>query len=322
LLEQKKERYRFYRAERASMIEKALIVEDLLVSERIDRYLARKLVRHFTRSQLKKIIDGGGVQVLGKNVTAHYSVKPGDKIEISWEEKSDDQTLPQDIPLNIIHEDSELIILNKPADLVVHPGNGNPEGTLVNALLFHIKKLSSVGGPIRPGIVHRLDKDTSGIMMVAKNDKAHAFLADQFKEQTVERIYRVIVRGNVQHDEGFCEEPVGPAFLNRKKIIIKPSGGKEALTYFKVLERFRDATLLELSLHTGRTHQIRVHMNYLGHPVVGDAIYGVPSPWIKRQCVHAFSLGFIHPKSGKIVRFECPLPEDIENVLKHLRAGE
>lgn len=301
------------------MLHKSLTVEELFEPVRIDRYLAHKLKKSFSRSQLKKIIEEGAVEVDGKKVAAHYQVKSGDRIEMKWEEKKDDTTPAQDIPLNIIYEDSELLVLNKPFGMVVHPGNGNWEGTLVNALLFHTKKLSSVGGSFRPGIVHRLDKDTSGIMLVAKNDKAHAFLSDQFKDQTIQRIYRVIVKGIVQHEEGYCEEPVGRAFLNRKKIVIKPSGGKEALTYFKVLERFPEATLLELSLHTGRTHQIRVHMNYLGHPVIGDALYGVKSPWIERQCVHAFGLGFVHPKTQKEMYFECPLPEDMETVLGHLR---
>lgn len=289
--------------------------------ERLDRYLARKLRKSFSRSQLKKWIEEGHVTVQGRKVPPHYAVKPGDKIQIQPQEKKESDTPAQDIPLDIIHEDEEVLLLNKPAGLVVHPAPGNPDQTLVNALLYHIKKLSKVGGPIRPGIVHRLDKDTSGIMMVAKNDRAHAFLADQFKDQTVERNYRVIVNGVVQHDEGICEEPVGRAFLNRRKVVVKPSGGKEALTYFKVLERFTDATLLELHLHTGRTHQIRVHMRHMGHPVLGDAFYGIKSPWIGRQCVHAFSLGFIHPRSKKKMSFECPLAADIQNTLSKLRAS-
>lgn len=296
-------------------------VEEMFESQRIDRYLAGKMKDVFSRSQLKKIIDEGGVTVHGKKVSAHYAVKFNDVIEVQWEEKSDDLTPAQDIPLTIIHEDKDLLVINKPAGLVVHPANGNPDGTLVNALLYHIKKLSTVGGVIRPGIVHRLDKDTSGVMLVAKNDKTHAFLAEQFQDRSIERIYKVIVSGIVQHDEGYCEEPVGHAFLNKKKVIVKHAGGKDALTYFKVEERFKDATLLELSLHTGRTHQIRVHMGYLGHPVLGDAIYGTKSPWISRQCVHAYSLGLIHPRTGKKVNFQCPLPADIEKVLEHLRAA-
>lgn len=297
-----------------------ITADEMFESQRVDRYLAAKMKDLFSRSQLKKIIDEGGVSVQGKKVSAHYQVKSHDVIDVRWEEAGEDATPAQDIPLTIIHEDKDLLVINKPAGLVVHPANGNLDGTLVNALLFHIKKLSTVGGIIRPGIVHRLDKDTSGIMLVAKNDKAHAFLAEQFQDRTIERIYKVIVSGIVQHEEGYCEEPVGHAYLNKKKVIIKHAGGKDALTYFRVLERFKDATLLELSLHTGRTHQIRVHMGFLGHPVLGDAIYGMRSPWIGRQCVHACSLGFVHPGSKKNVRFECPLPEDIENVLTHLRA--
>lgn len=303
------------------MPERQYTVEEELEAMRVDRYLARKMIRSFTRSQIKKIIEEGGVTAGGKKVSAHYSIKPGEVIDVRWEEKQDDGTLAQDIPLDILYEDKEVLVIHKPAGLVVHPANGNPDGTLVNALLYHIKKLSTVGGPIRPGIVHRLDKDTSGVMMVAKSDSAHAFLSEQFQNRTVERIYNVIVGGVVQHDEGWCEEPVGHSYVNKKRVIIKPSGGKDALTYFRVLERFKDATLLELSLHTGRTHQIRVHMGYLGHPVVGDALYGVKSPWISRQCVHARVLGFIHPRTEKPMRFEAPLPADIENVLTHLRSN-
>lgn len=301
------------------MSTRKVTVDEIFEEQRVDRYLAGKMKDAFSRSQLKKIIDEGGVTVQGKRVTAHYHVKSHEVIDVQWEAKTDDLTPAQDIPLTIIHEDKDLLVINKPAGLVVHPANGNPDGTLVNALLYHIKKLSTVGGVIRPGIVHRLDKDTSGVMLVAKNDKSHAFLAEQFQSRTIERIYKVIVSGLVQHEEGYCEQPVGHAFLNKKKVIIKHCGGKDALTYFKVLERFRDATLLELSLHTGRTHQIRVHMGFLGHPVLGDSIYGMKSPWISRQCVHAYSLGFIHPQTKKKVTFKCPIPSDIENVLTNLR---
>ncbi len=302
------------------MPNRQIVAGEIFEEERIDRFLARKMQKVFSRSQIKKVIEEGGVQVHGKKVTAHYQVKSRDVIDVQWEVKVDDQNPAQDIPLNILHEDRELLVIDKPAGLVVHPANGNPDGTLVNALLYHIKKLSAVGGPIRPGIVHRLDKDTSGVMVVAKNDPAHAFLADQFQARTVERIYNVIVGGVVQHDEGYCEEPVGHSYVNKKRIIIKPSGGKDALTYFRVLERFKDATFLELQLHTGRTHQIRVHMGYLGHPVVGDALYGVKSPWISRQCVHARSLGFNHPRTEKKMTFEAPIPEDIQKVLSNLRS--
>lgn len=299
-----------------------MIVEDLADSERLDRYLARKLTRFLSRSQIKKIIETGHVRVQGREVAARHPVKLHDRIEIQWEEKKETGAPAQDIPLEILYEDKDLLLVNKPAGMVVHPGNGNADRTLVNALLFHIKKLSKLGGTFRPGIVHRLDKDTSGIMLIARNDKAHHLLAGQFKDQSIERIYRVVVKGLVQRDEGICEEPVGRAFLNRKKIIIKPSGGKEALTYYKVLERYQETTLLELRLHTGRTHQIRVHMRHMGHPVLGDALYGVKSSWISRQAVHAFALGFIHPTSGKRIYQECPLPGDIEFLLKQLAVHE
>lgn len=296
-----------------------IVIEKLAEPERLDQYLAHKLVRFFSRSQIKKIIEAGGVRVQGREVPAHHRVKLNDRIEIQWEEKKETYAAAQDIPLEILHEDKDFLLIHKPAGMVVHPGNGNEDRTLVNALLFHFKKLSKLGGTFRPGIVHRLDKDTSGIMLIARNNKAHEKLAAQFKDQSIERIYRVVVKGIVQRDEGICEEPVGRAFLNRKKMIVKPSGGKEALTYYKVLERFKEATLLELRLHTGRTHQIRVHMRSMGHPVIGDALYGVKSPWISRQAVHAFALGFRHPTSGKRIYQEYPLPEDIQFLLKQLK---
>lgn len=295
-------------------------VEELEPEKRLDAYLADVLNDSTSRSQIKKWIEQGGVKVNGKEVAAHYKVKHEDVIQVEVIEAKDDTTRAENIPLQIFHEDDQVLLVYKPAGMVVHPAHGNPHHTLVNALLFHVQNLSltGIGGNIRPGIVHRLDKDTSGIMIIAKNDKAHAHLAKQFKNQTMERVYRVIVKGVVQHDEGMIEEPVGRAFLNRKKVVIKPSGGKEAATYFRVMKRFKNATLLELHLHTGRTHQIRVHMRHFGHPVIGDPMYGVASQWINRQCVHAFSLGFIHPTTKKKMVFECPMPEDMNKLLKHL----
>lgn len=297
-------------------------VEELEPEKRLDAYLTEVMTDNTSRSQIKKWIELGAVKVNGKEISAHYKVKHADVIQIEAVASADDTTRAENIPLQIFHEDEQVLLVYKPAGMVVHPAHGNPHHTLVNALLFHVQSLSGVNGQVRPGIVHRLDKDTSGIMIIAKNDKAHAFLAKQFKNQTMERIYRVVVRGVVQHDEGMIEEPVGRAFLNRKKIMIKPSGGKEAQTYFKVMKRYKNATLLELHLHTGRTHQIRVHMRHFGHPVVGDPLYGVASQWIDRQCVHAFRLGFIHPTTKKKMAFECPLPEDIQTLLRHLEAEQ
>lgn len=293
-------------------------VEEPELEKRLDAYLADVLNADTSRSQIKKWIEQGGVKVNGREVAAHYKVKLGDVIAVEIVEVKKDGTRAENIPLQVFYEDEHLLLVYKPSGMVVHPAHGNPHHTLVNALLFHTQNLSAVGGQTRPGIVHRLDKDTSGIMIVAKNDKTHAFLAKQFKNQTMERIYRVVVKGVVQHDEGTIDEPVGRAFLNRKKVVVKPSGGKEAMTYFRVMRRFKNATLLELHLHTGRTHQIRVHMRHFGHPVVGDPMYGVASQWIGRQCVHAFSLGFIHPVTKKKMVFECPMPEDMGKLLKHL----
>ena len=208
--------------------------------------------------------------------------------------------------------------VNKPAGMVVHPAHGNPNHTLVNALLFHVQNLSHEGDNVRPGIVHRLDKDTSGVMVVAKTDHSHAVLAKQFREHTIERVYHAIVRGVVQHDEGICEEPVGRAFLNRKKVIVKPSGGKEASTHFRVIKRFANASLVEIRPQTGRTHQIRVHFAYMEHPVLGDTFYGIPFPPIRRQALHASSLCFEHPRTQKWLSFTTGLPEDMRELLRFL----
>ena len=288
--------------------------------QRLDLYLSQTLPSYLSRSQIKKLIGLGSVKVGEKEVSAHYRVHVGDRISIEIPDFESDETRAEDIPLNILYEDDHVIVVNKPPGMVVHPGHGNPNHTLVNALLFHTQgKLAGRGGEARPGLVHRLDKDTSGVMVIAKEDRGHYFLAKQFKNHSIERIYRVVVRGRVQHDEGLCDESVGRAFLNRKKVIVKPSGGKEALTYYRVVKRFEDATLLELRLETGRTHQIRVHMAYLGHRVLGDALYGIKSEFIDRQAVHAFRLGFVHPATKEKMSFECPLPPDMESLLKNLK---
>lgn len=298
--------------------DETLIVEEQDQGLRLDLHLSRVLCDRYSRSQIKKLIEEGCIRVNQRTVSAHYRVKTGEQIEVRPPERPPDETRAEDIPLEILHEDEDLLAVNKPAGMVVHPAHGNPNHTLVNALLFHAKGLSGVGGALRPGIVHRLDKDTSGVMVIAKHDHAHASIARQFKNQTVERVYRVAVRGVIQHDEGMIEEPVGRAFLNRKKVVIKPSGGKEAATYFRVIRRYAKATFLEVRPQTGRTHQIRVHMKHLGHPVLGDPLYGITSPFISRQCVHALSLGFTHPGTGQRVAYEAPLPEDILHLLSEL----
>jgi 23S rRNA pseudouridine1911/1915/1917 synthase len=300
------------------MDKEQITVEEGYEGSRIDVFLASVMADRFSRSQIKKLIEGGRVQVHGREVSPHYKVKNADKVDVSWDLKHDMTARAEDIPVEIVFEDEELIVVNKPAGMVVHPAHGNLEHTLVNALLFHANGLAGGANPMRPGIVHRLDKDTSGIMVVAKNDRAHRFLANQFKDHSIDRVYQAIVRGTIQHEEGICEEPVGRAFLNRKKVIVKPSGGKEAATLFKVLKRFDKSTLVEVYPKTGRTHQIRVHLSFLGHPVLGDSLYGITSPWIKRQALHAKALGFRHPTTHERLYFESDLPADMRNLLTRL----
>ncbi len=286
---------------------------------RLDQFLAQRLVEHFSRSQVKELIEAGEVRVgEGAIRTAHYRVKPGEKVYVEWEERGKEETRAEAIPIDIVYEDPDLLVVNKPAGMVVHPAHGNPSHTLVNALLYHVKHLAPAGGPIRPGIVHRLDKDTSGLLVVAKNDPAHFFLAHLFKDHKIERTYEAIVRGVVQHDEGEIDEPVGRAFLNRKKVVVRPTGGKEAMTYYRVRRRFKQATWLEVKPKTGRTHQIRVHLAHLGHPVLGDSFYGVKSFGIDRQALHASKLGFLHPRTHQMMRFECEPPTDFRELIQKL----
>jgi len=302
------------------MAQQEIVVGEEGEGQRLDVYLAGILAGRFSRSQIKKLIEQGKIQVQGREISAHYRVKKGDVVSVEPALASDDETRAENIPIDIVYEDEDVLVVNKPAGMVVHPACGNLRHTLVNALLYHTQHLSSFGDAVRPGIVHRLDKETSGILVVAKNNQAHAVLARQFKKHTIERTYNVVVRGVVQHNEGVCEEPVGRAFLNRKKVIIKPSGGKDAVTYFRVVRRFQKATLLEVHPKTGRTHQIRVHMAHLGHPVLGDLLYGVSSPWIVRQALHAVSLGFLHPRTKEKVSFTSRLPQDMEHLLTCLES--
>lgn len=297
-----------------------IIVKPEARGERLDAYLAKVLVQKYSRTRIKKMIEKGQIRVDGRTVSAHHLVKGGEKVVVEDVSPHEFETRAEDIPLGILYEDGDIIVVNKPAGLVVHPAHGNLNHTLVNALLHHTNKLSDKGGAVRPGIVHRLDKDSSGVMVIAKNDRAHASLGNQFKKHTIERTYYAVVRGVVQHDEGVCEEPVGRAFLNRKKVIVKPSGGKSAETYFKVLKRYKKATFLKVHPRTGRTHQIRVHLAHLGHPVLGDSLYGVPSPWIQRQALHAVALSLTHPTTNKRLSFESELPEDIQFLLSQLES--
>lgn len=295
-------------------------VSDAEQGLRIDQFLAGRLAERFSRSQVKKFIEEGEVRTeKGAVTTAHYRVKRGETIELLYQTVTEEETRAEAIPLDIVYEDQDVVVVDKPAGMVVHPAHGNLSHTLVNALLYHVRTLSGVGGHVRPGIVHRLDKDTSGLLVAAKTDVAHAFLARQFKEHRIDRTYDAVVRGVVQHDEGEIDEPVGRAFLNRKKVVVRPTGGKPALTYYHVKQRFAQASWLEVKPRTGRTHQIRVHLAHLGHPVLGDLFYGIRSLGIERQALHASEIGFIHPRTKEKLHFKIPLPADMEHLLLLLK---
>lgn len=290
---------------------------------RIDKYLAEQLP-DITRSYLQKLLKDGSVQMNGKPVKASTKTAAGAVIELTIPEPEEPEILPEDIPLDILYEDSDVILINKPKDMVVHPAAGHYTGTLVNALMYHCKgDLSGINGVLRPGIVHRIDKDTTGVLIVCKNDKSHNALAEQLKEHSITRKYRAIVCGNLKEDEGTVDAPLGRHPQDRKKMAIVRTGGKRAVTHYRVLERFGNYTYIECQLETGRTHQIRVHMASLGHPLLGDEVYGrVKSPFkLEGQTLHAMVLGFIHPTTGEYMEFEAPLPEYFEKLLEKLRRG-
>ena len=275
-----------------------------------------------TRSYLQKLLKDGSVQMNGKPVKASTKTAVGAVIALTIPEPEEPEILPEDIPLDILYEDSDVILINKPKDMVVHPAAGHYTGTLVNALMYHCRgDLSGINGVLRPGIVHRIDKDTTGVLIVCKNDRAHNALAEQLKEHSITRKYRAIVCGNLKEDEGTVDAPLGRHPQDRKKMAIVRSGGKRAVTHYRVLERFGNYTYIECRLETGRTHQIRVHMASLGHPLLGDEIYGrAKSPFkLEGQTLHAMVLGFIHPTTGEYMEFEAPLPEYFEKLLEKLR---
>jgi 23S rRNA pseudouridine1911/1915/1917 synthase len=300
---------------------------------RIDKYLHRRF-SNFSRVMLQEIIKAGGVKVNGKPVKPSCQINSGDIVELTLPELPSKDIPAEDIPLNIIYEDSDIIVLNKPPDMIVHPARGNTYGTLVNALVFHSEKLSSGLGEFRPGIVHRLDKDTTGVMVVAKNDIAQWKIAKQFEHRKTKKSYLAIVHGTPDLTADRINVPLGVHPKIREKYAIRPEIGKEAITFYKVLESFRGFSLLELNPKTGRTHQIRVHLSYIKHPIVGDDMYGgklvypwqltdeepaVQEPVISRVALHAWTLEFTHPTTKKPVKFETPLPEDMQNLLDMLR---
>lgn len=271
----------------------------------------------YSRSQIKQLLDGGNITVNGKTEKAKYKVKSGDVIRLEEPETKTLELRPENIPLDIVYEDDDVIVINKPQGMVVHPAPGHDEHTLVNALLYHCP-LSTINGTFRPGIVHRIDKDTSGLLMVAKNDKAHRSLAKQLKDKTNIREYVALVHGRIAEDEGTINAPIGRSLKDRKKQTVVKDG-RNAVTHFEVLKRYRDYTLVKCILETGRTHQIRVHMKYIGHPLVGDPLYG-PKKTIKGngQFLHAGKLGFVHPTTGKLLIFEAPLPKIFQECLEKL----
>lgn len=291
---------------------KTLVCDENLV--RLDVFLQKKL--DFSRSHIKILIEKGFVTVDGKVAKkAGQVLKENSSLSVEILEPEKISTQGENIPLDIVYEDSDLIVINKPQGLVVHPCTSTKKGTLVNALLFHIKDLSGINGVLRPGIVHRLDKDTSGLLVVAKNDEAHISLAQQIKEKAAKRKYLALLGGNLKQDEGRIETFLKRDPKDRKKISVQ-SSGRLAITEYKVLERFEKCCLVEFSLLTGRTHQIRVHAKYLGHPVVGDRLYGHEVKGLDGQLLHAYQLSFTHPKTQKVMTFNAKLPEYFENYLK------
>lgn len=289
---------------------------------RLDKYLSDKL-EDMTRSYLKKLIsDDKAVLVNGNPAKPNYKLKPGDIIKLAVPEPIELEIKAENIPLNIVYEDNDMLVVNKPQGMVVHPAAGNYTGTLVNALLYHCgDSLSGINGEKRPGIVHRIDKDTSGLLLVAKNDNAHQKLSSQIKEHSLTRVYKALVHGNIKQDSGRIDAPIGRHPSDRKKMTVTDRNSREAVTNFRVLERYGRYTFVECILETGRTHQIRVHMSKNGHPIVGDKTYGVKKEEfnLAGQLLHAYKVGFIHPVSGEYMEFVSELPDYYMNVLDRLR---
>ena len=296
---------------------------------RLDSYLA-SLIPDWSRARIQRLIEDGDVLVNARTVKASYKLRSGDEIEVELVPSSVAEFVPENIPLEVIHEDADVIVVNKPAGMVVHPAAGVSSGTLVNALAFHFQQLSKRAGSVRPGIVHRLDKDTSGLMVVAKNESAHENLADQFRAREVFKSYVALVHGRVEKESGRIEEPMARDARNRTRMAVV-RGGRPALSLYRVRRRFERFTLLDVEIKTGRTHQIRVHLQWLKHPVVGDAVYGdgrdktvtdtrlrARITALNRQFLHAEQLGFRHPRTGESLRFRAPLPPELANLLDEL----
>lgn len=301
------------------MKQKLLITNSDYIGLRLDKVLVLEL-KDRSREFIMRLIDEGEVLVNDKKAKNSYRVKENDEITINIPEAKSLDATPQDIPLDIVYEDDDIIVINKPRDLVVHPSNGHEDGTLVNALLAHCTNLSGINGVKRPGIVHRIDKDTTGLLVVAKNDYAHEFLAKQLEDHTLHREYIALVKGVIKEEDGKIIAPIGRDKYNRQKMAVDVKNGKPAVTHFHVLKRFNQYTLISCVLETGRTHQIRVHMNYIGYPIEGDPVYGPKSHLLfdKGQLLHAEKLILIHPKTKKKMTFSAPLPKDFQDVIDNL----
>ena len=288
---------------------------------RLDSFLAAALP-DLTRSAAARLIETGQVTVNGKTVSKSCKLSGHEAVSATLPDPEPIEAVPQDIPLDVVYEDPDVIVINKPAGLVVHPAPGHPDGTLVNALLYHCgDSLSGIGGSLRPGIVHRIDRDTSGLIIAAKNDAAHQALSAQLQGHTLARTYEAVVVGNLREDSGTIDAPIGRHHTDRKKMAVTTHGGKPAVTHWEVLERFQGYTHVRCRLETGRTHQIRVHMAYTGHPIYGDTVYGAkkPVPGLTGQCLHAVGLRFLHPRTGEAVELSCLLDEEFTAILEKLR---
>ncbi len=289
-------------------------------NQRLDAFLASSL-DGLTRSQATRLIESGEVAVNGRAVSKSYKLAGGEDIAVTLPEPEPVEAVPQDIPLDVVYEDADVIVVNKPSGMVVHPAPGHPDGTLVNALLYHCAgTLSGVGGALRPGIVHRIDRDTSGLIIAAKNDAAHQYLSAQLAVHTLARTYECIVVGKLREDRGTVDAPIARHPTDRKRMAVV-AGGREAVTHWEVIARYPGYTHVRCRLETGRTHQIRVHMAYIGHPILGDTVYGAKKevPGLTGQCLHAVGLRFLHPRTHEVVELFCPLPEDFTRMLQPIR---
>ena len=289
-------------------------------NQRLDAFLASSL-DGLTRSQAARLIESGEVAVNGDTAGKSYKLAGGEDIAVTLPEPEPVEAVPQDIPLDVVYEDADVIVVNKPSGMVVHPAPGHPDGTLVNALLYHCAgTLSGVGGALRPGIVHRIDRDTSGLIIAAKNDAAHQYLSAQLADHTLARTYECIVVGALREDRGTVDAPIARHPTDRKRMAVV-AGGREAVTHWEVIARYPGYTHVRCRLETGRTHQIRVHMAYIGHPILGDTVYGAKKevPGLTGQCLHAVGLRFLHPRTHEVVELSCPLPDEFTRMLQKIR---